>query len=154
MKIKALLVLLFICCAFGVFADGVDERVRNRLNSKNFQYEIDDENDFKIIVTLDNGRTQLLWINSNTQKFKNMEIREVWSIGYKGDLSYNIMKTMLRDSETLKIGAWGTNKDNDRAIFSAKIPANLDADNLIGIIFLVGESADELEKEFHGNDDL
>ena len=154
MKIKALLVLLFICCAFGVFADGVDERVRNRLNSKNFQYEIDDENDFKIIVTLDNGRTQLLWINSNTQKFKNMEIREVWSIGYKGDLSYNIMKTMLRDSETLKIGAWGTNKDNDRAIFSAKIPANLDADNLIGIIFLVGESADELEREFHGNDDL
>ena len=148
------LVCLLVCAASMVFAGSPDYRVKSRLDAKGFNYKIDDEGDFRIILKFDNGRTQLLWVNSNTENYKGMEIREVWSTGYKGYISSNIMKNLLRGSQTKKLGAWGVNKDFNRAYFTAKIPADLDRDALINTIWFVGEAADEFERDYMGGDDL
>ena len=147
--------VLLVCCVIGsVFAGSPDNRVKNRLDSRDFKYKITDSGDFRIIVELDNGRTQLLFVNSETETLNNMEIREVWSVGYKGSMTAAVMRNMLRRSEKLKIGAWGINEAGDRGYFTAKIPANLETDDLIKVIFVVGEAADELEKDVVGTDDL
>ena len=137
-----------------MLADAPDMRVKNRLDAREFKYEITKAGNFKAIIECDNERTQLVYINSATERLGNMEIREVWSLGYKGTLTNSIMRRMLRSGEEFKLGAWGCNEDEDRAYFTAKIPANLPAADLVKVIFAVGKAADKLEAESLGNDDL
>ena len=154
MKIKTLSIMLLLLGCSVLFAKAPDYRVKNRLDARDFKYKITENGNFRMIIKLSNNRTQLVFVQSNTSKLGNMEIREVWSVGYKGQLNASVMRNMLRRSEKLKLGAWGINSDEDRGIFTAKIPAQLPAEDLVKTIFTVAEAADELEQDVHGSDDL
>ena len=60
-----------------------DMRVKTLLDAIGTNYEIDAEADFKLEWEYDNGRTQIVYVNSNTEEYENMEIREVWSFAHK-----------------------------------------------------------------------
>jgi hypothetical protein len=139
-----------------------DARVRKALESAGLKYEIASDNTYKITIGLDNGRTQVVLVDSDTNKLNGakMEFRDVYSLGYKvnGALSQEIANKMMMQSHDKKIGAWEifTQKDDSNrfAMFTAKIDAEMNGTNLKKIIESVGSIADDMEKELtNGKDD-
>uniref|UniRef100_A0A7C4CC45 YbjN domain-containing protein n=1 Tax=candidate division WOR-3 bacterium TaxID=2052148 RepID=A0A7C4CC45_UNCW3 len=136
-----------------------DARVRKTLTEAGIEFTVDDDGDFKLIRTLDNGRTQLVYINSGTETFKNLEIREVWAPAHKttGQFPAKVANDLLLDSFRKKIGAWQTIfKESDNsylAVFAAKIDADADAPSLNACITAVAQSADEMEEKLTGDKD-
>ena len=135
-----------------------DARIKAALDRQDIKYEIDDDGDFRIIFPTDDDgdRTQLVFVNSNVEKYGDkLEIREIWSLGYKNDGSVPpaLVKKAAKMSRDYIVGAWEVVGDNRLAIV-AKVPANLDDDTLLGTIGSVGRKADAFEKDTLGTDDL
>lgn len=141
-----------------VYGATPDTRVKSILEQLDLKYKINDNGDFKLIFTLEDKRTQLCFINSDTETYEGMEIREIWSPAYKstGPFSSTIANTLLEDSFKRKIGAWQSLVQSDGknriAIFSAKIDANCDALTLGSTIMAVVRAADEMEQTLTGTD--
>ena len=130
-----------------------------RHQSWGYEYTIDSDNDFKTVYKLDNGRTQLCFVNSNTEIYGLFEIREVWSPVYKseGQLPAWLANKLLEESYTKKLGAfevWTKSDGNTRlVIFCAKIDAGCPGSDLDDAIKAVSITADIMEKELTGNSD-
>jgi hypothetical protein len=139
-------------------AQSGDTRVKAALDKLGLKYEVDKDGDFKIVMKVEGGRTQLAWITSNTEKFGGMEIRQVFSPGYKsnGNLPSDIANQLLTDNARKKLGAWQTFKSDQTslAVFSAKIAANGSAAELSDSLEAVLYSADEMEKTLTRKDDF
>lgn len=158
-----ILVLFSIVLAAPVFAQvGVtksgDARIRKALESKGFKYSVTDAGNFKCTFNVDDNRTHLVFINSGTQSYRGMELREVWAIGLKanGGFSAQIANDLLQDTERRKMGAWKVIKEDDThyAVFFVVIDANADAETLVSAIKIVIDVADEIEEKITKADDF
>lgn len=160
MKKLALVIASMVLAATALHADrsAADKRVAPLLDAINKPYNIDNDGDYKLIVKFDDGRTQLLYVNSNTNTYGNMEIREVWSAALQSEdgLTYDQMKRLLTHNDSVKIGSWRIMKigGKDTAVFAVQMPAETDADTLKNVIKAVSVTADEMEKEMLGTDEL
>ena len=134
-----------------------DARVERMLDALELKYEIISDGDFKLGNRLDSGRTQILFVNSNTEKYQNMEIREIWSVAYISDdlASSTIMRKLLKDNGTRKLGSWKlwTNNGKEVAVFYAQIAADADRYAFLSALQIVSQTADEMEKDLTGKDD-
>ncbi len=135
-----------------------DDRVEKLLVALGLKYKIDGDGDFKLGFGLDKGRSQLVWVNSNTSSYRGMEVREVWSIAYESTVEFpaDVSFKLLRKNRAMKLGAWEAAKMGDKyyAVFSVKISANSDAETLRSVVNFVVEAADEMEQELVGKDDF
>lgn len=135
-----------------------DRRVAPLLDKAGIDYSIDDDGDYKIILDVGDGRTQLLYVISNTNQVDNMEIREVWSFSVikEDGLTYEELDRMLRENARLKLGCWQvvTNSGKDVALFCVQMDANSNSETLGNIVRYVASKADALEKDILGTDDL
>ncbi len=129
---------------------GGDPRAQRALDSKGLKYVITDAGDLKLLFDLDNGRSQLVFVNANTEKFADLEIREVWSIASIGDgiLDLELMRYLLKRNGEVKFGAWRVfDSDEGEAIlaFAAQVAAEADGDTLSSVLHFVSNQADQLE---------
>jgi hypothetical protein len=87
-----------------------DPRVRAILEAEDIKYEVDSDGDYKIVIGFEDNRSQAVFINSNTENFAGVEIREVWSIGLRGSgqLSAEMANELLRRNSQYKVGGWST----------------------------------------------
>lgn len=137
-----------------------DARVRTRLDTAQVKYTVNNLGNFIVSWNVGkNGRSQGTIINSHTQTYKNMEIREVWSVAYKGPrLTRDALAKLLIDNGEKKIGAWEIasdgNSGTEAVIFTVKVPADISADQLRAMSSVVAETADEVEEKLDGGDDL
>jgi hypothetical protein len=134
-----------------------DERVAKLLKSVDVKYTVDDDGDFRIVNRLESGRTHLLFANSKTQHLGTLEIREVWAVAYSAaEIPADVLLKLLRANAKVKLGAWQVVKVNDRqaAVYSAQIAADTDATGLLLALQAVSETADTMELELTGKDDL
>ena len=150
-----------------------DPRIKAALDEIGYKYEMTAENDYKLVPiqteqvgTDANGkpkwRSQLVYVNSNTEKYGTLEIREVLSPAFlsNGPLSATLANRLLRENNTVKLGSWrlvvinsGPNAGKYLAMFAAQIGANSDAESLRLAIKSVILIADRMEKEITGADD-
>ncbi len=56
-----------------------DPRVEKALKKLGLKYEVDKDGDFKLVFSVEDDRTQVVFINSTTETLGKMEIREIWS---------------------------------------------------------------------------
>jgi hypothetical protein len=162
MKIKVVAIVLAAACSVGFAQVGAkkphDNRVKQVLEEAELKYEIDKDGDFKTGNKFDNGRTQLAWVLSNTNKLGNLEIREIWSIGYASEsrIPDRILRKLLEQNRKVKLGAWQIRKmgDQEVAVFSAQVAADADKETLLLALQAVTSTADEMEKELTGKDAL
>lgn len=132
-----------------------DAVVKAQLESKGTPFTVDEDGDFKITVRTTDDRTQLVWVRSAQESTDHFKVREVWSPGYRapaGDFSAAIANNLLERSNTLKLGAWV--KQGDVAMLVIKIPADASADALDEAIDLAAATADAVERELLGTDEL
>ena len=154
-------------------APAADPRVKAALDRIGYKYELNDQNDYKLtpIQTEQTGtaadgkpiwRTQLVYVNSNTERYGSLEIREVLAPAFlsSGPLSATIANRLLRENNTVKLGSWrlvqinsGPNTGKYLAMFAAQINADSDPESLRLTIKSVILIADRMEKELTNADD-
>ncbi|MEJ7575503.1 MAG: hypothetical protein WKF74_00700 [Pyrinomonadaceae bacterium] len=139
-----------------------DPRVRAALDSLGMPYEIDGDGDYKLTLNVpnSNGRTQLVYINTRTERLGSMEIREVWApaIRSNGPFTEAISNQLLKISYDKELGAWQTmlfqNGQVYMAVYAAKIAAASDPQALRASIDAVLKTADAVELQVTGKDDF
>jgi hypothetical protein len=133
-----------------------DERVKAALEKMDWKYKVDEDGDFKVVMKLKDGRTQMAWITSKVETVGGLEIREVMSPGYavKGPLSAEVANQLLMNSSRKKLGSWrvANSQDKSLALFSVKVSANLSPEDLETALVVALHSADEMEKALSQED--
>ena len=134
-----------------------DIRVRRALESAELMFRVDSDGDFRLVFAEDDDRTQVVFINSQTSFYGSMEVREVWSCGYRPEegsaISRARLEYLLQKNAGYKIGSWSlTSKGN--VVFTVVVSANASADALDDAARAVANAADALEREWDGGDDL
>ncbi len=135
-----------------------DPRVRRALQQTDLKYDVDKDGDYKLHFTTEDNRTQLVFIESKTEQWGNMEIRVVRAAAYIGKvkLTRTKLESLLRDTARRKSGAWELVEagDTQMAQFTVKMSADCDPDGLKTVVWGVALAADAMEKELTNSDDL
>ena len=133
-----------------------DPAIEAQLKALDYKYEVDDDGDYKLVLDVDGKRTQLVFVRSKVEEYGGQRIREVWSAGYQmekdGAFPAVVANRLLEASMDSKMGGWG--KQGKAAIFIVRVPANAGKDVLDAAITAALNSADEMEQELTGKDDL
>ncbi len=127
-----------------------DRRAKQALDAIDKKYEIDEDGDFKIIDAYEDGRSQIIFVNSATEMFGDMEVREVWApiMVTNENLSAQVANDLLRDSDKMKIGGWVLQQVAGGAavVFKAKVAAEAAAKADVMAAMIVKVSLDELQE--------
>lgn len=135
---------------------GGDPRIRAQLEALGYKYELDKDGDFVLTFALDKKRSQMAYVLSGTQRYGELEVREIWSPAYRGSdrqLPADVANRLLEDSQLSKMGGWV--KQDGVAVFVVKIDAGAAQNDLDDAIDYVVRAADQMEAELtHDQDEF
>ena len=134
-----------------------DSRVQALLHELDLKYDIDGDGDFRVAFELENGRTQLAFIRSETSQFEKFDIREIFSVAHisEGALDRDLANALLIYNAHVKLGSWRVERqENNTCIvaFAVQIAANTDAKSLYTALRLVIDTADDIERKLDEED--
>jgi len=133
-----------------------DPRVGKMLQGLNIAYTITDNANYEIEYDLASGRTQYVYIMSETQKYRGMEVREIWSNAgvLQEDPELDLLYALMEESGTNKIGAWVLEEQDDGILlfYSIKIPVSHTQEDLRQSIAFAAEVADSWETDLFEDD--
>lgn len=132
-----------------------DQRIKKALDELDVKYMIDEDGDYAITITYEaEGRSQLVYVVSETDSIEGFEIRDVFSYAVRDKApTLEMTSDLMRTSNKSLIGAFEMTSGGN-ILYIAKIPANLPPKQLHGIIRAVAAYADDAEKEILGSDEL
>ena len=138
-------------------APAADAGIKAQLAALDYQYELDDDNDFKLVFEVgEEGRSQIVYILSAVESYGEHKVREIWSPAYASpgdDFAAPIANRLLEASNSAKLGGWV--KQGRNAVFVVKIPADASKEALDDAISAASGLADAMEAELSpGKDDL
>ena len=151
---RPLLIAASLLCLAATPAHAGDASVEARLDARGVKYQIDDDGDYKVVVSYEKEqRTQLVFVSGATESVKGLSVREVFSpAGRVADDGVGSKAlTLLEESRTQKIGAWEVS--DDILYYVIKLPDSVDATQLEAAIEIAAESADNKEIELSGDKD-
>jgi hypothetical protein len=135
----------------------LDSRVESALKDGRLEYAVD-EGDFRLVYRLGQGRSQAVWVASKTARITQLEIRDVWSLAFRGtgQVPPEMAKRLLTENARMVLGAWQVNQAPDKflVVYLAQVPADTDAASLQEVVEAVAVSADRMEKELTGGDEF
>ncbi|HVK06154.1 MAG TPA: hypothetical protein VM490_21975 [Armatimonadaceae bacterium] len=136
-----------------------DPRVKAALEKLKYAFTVNANKAYVLTFTLkDQKRTQAVFVNSSTEKYGPVEVREVTSTAYKvkGKIAADQAQRLLADNDRRKWGAWRTVEDGDATfvIYAVQLPADADAETLDNAIDAVMFTADAMENEMTKADDF
>ena len=136
-------------------SENVDQRVKKVFDEFGMKYKIDSDGDFRVIYRLEEERSHLAIIFSNTFEFAGFEMRRIEAIAMKANkIGENAMRYALRQSLKTKVGHWELREANDEEalVFVENVGATLDGKRMNDVIFAICHEADELEKKASDQD--
>ena len=138
-------------------AGKADPRVETQLKALDLKYEVDKDGDYKLVYDLGENRTQVVFINSATNKVGDMEVREIWSPAMAGQEAPDakVLQKVLEYSQDRVIGAWQAMGGENTCVldYAVKLPVEC-SDKMLGVAAIVAaNSADKMEKELSGGKD-
>lgn len=146
--IQRLALAVLLSLPLAASAADPDPKIAKHLDSLGYDYEIDGDGDYKLVMSLDGGRTQLVFVRSPVETYGQQRIREIWSPAYKSPTAAFpgvVANRLLEASNNLKLGAWV--KQDQHAVLVVKIAADASAKTLDEAINAAVSSADEIERE-------
>ncbi len=156
-RLMPMTVLAVLAAATAVPAAAQDASVARRLNDQGIDYDIDEDGDFKIMINYsDEGRSQLVFVSGGSQTVSGLSVREVFApagrVGRDGINGSAALK-LLNSSAQMKIGGWEIR--GDVLYFVAKVLDSASSQELVNLVSVVAETADNEEIELSGDrDDL
>ncbi|HUI73152.1 MAG TPA: hypothetical protein VL354_21710 [Spirochaetia bacterium] len=135
-----------------------DPRVAEQLNRLGLHYTITTSGNYSIKYSLDNGRSQTVYIMGQTEKYQDTEIREMWSRAgtYDAVPPADVLQGLLEESGTKKIGFWSIEKDDAGGYivyFSVRVPVYVKDSDLGALLGLTADTADQKESELFDVDE-
>lgn len=135
----------------------IDTRIKKLLDSKNINYSITKNGDFRINLITEESpkeRTQRIFIYSKKESYHDIEILNIESIGFKipkNSIKMPVLIDLLEKNGALKIGAWSmyeykSDPEYYSFSFEVKVASNISAEELVTLFNFVGIQADEKEK--------
>jgi hypothetical protein len=138
-------------------ASAPDPRVESALKGAELGFRID-AGDYRLDYTVDESRSQRVWVASGTTSLPPLEVRDVWSVAArrKGTVPADLAVHLLQENARMVLGAWQVNQGKDEylVVFSAQVDADADAAALREVIEVVMYSADRIEQELSGKDEF
>lgn len=141
----------------GTTAKRGDVRVQRVLDTLKLRYEVQTSGNFKLVpIDVGNKRTQLAYIDSATDVYENLDIREVWApaAAFRGQLSAATANKLLQQKP--KFGGWRVYYDGTNSLiyFAVHISADSDAETVKTALQIVTRAADTMELELTSKDDF
>lgn len=132
-----------------------DPRVERALDAQGVTYSVEPNGDYRMLYTVSDDRTQLVWVRPLVYGEGSVDTREVFSYAMTLEptdtLPAATVNDLLRRNDGYSVGAWG--RSDTRLIFSARVAANASPEVLTNTIELVLNTADQVELELTGTDD-
>lgn len=131
-----------------------DETIVALLEELEYDYEIDEDGDFRLLFEFDDERSQLVWIRNRTYESGGVAMRDVWSTAFKLPgkyLSVKLSHRLLGESWDGVMGGWAL--DREHVVYMVKLPAEASAELLDAAIGEAIDQADKLESERSQVDD-
>jgi hypothetical protein len=150
------LIGVFASCASAIDQAPQDKKIGKLLDEIKYNYQVDKDGDYLVMIRTEENKIQHIWINSATVSFYSVEIREIWAVAYRSNspFSAETKNSLLKRNCVIMFGAWSVvpdNKNGEAIVFRAKLPATLNAKNLEDVITFVlitiSGMEDELAKE-------
>lgn len=139
-------------------ANEPDQRVAEQLDEIGWKYEVDADGDFRLVFRYPDGRTQIVFINSQTESLGPMEIREVWAAGFRvdKDADKSVFQSLLEENELVKLGAWRLVQagEDSVAVFAVQLPADADTELLRLATDVAGITADKAGQQNSEEDEF
>ncbi|MGM9992486.1 MAG: hypothetical protein ACI376_06540 [Candidatus Bruticola sp.] len=136
------------------------KRIEKLLEEADLTYDIDDDNDYNIVMDLsdedneeDKGRSQLVIVSCEKHEISanGPNMLHVYSKAADlDDLSKSDFQELLEESCSHNVGGWEL--AGGSLIFTAKVPDSIGADDFRSIIEYVAQVADEKEAEYSDED--
>jgi hypothetical protein len=162
-KIEIFIMLVLLAVSIYTYAKPVeinyDSRVKSSLDNLGLEYSITGTGNFKVLFETGEGRTQLVFISSDTEKLGEMEIREIFAIAAilePDDLSQSSLFSLLELNDNYMLGAWQIHGERGDylLLFSVKMSANTTQSALYDLIELAAIVADDMEQKLTNKDDF
>lgn len=136
-----------------------DLRVKRLLDTIGYNYSITSDGDFRLNFQINDERSQVCFIDSDTCNINNIELRRIWSVAYTYPryLDIDTANSILIRNYQYKIGSWGLGQLNNGQFFLAffiQIAAETDPSTLEITLNIVSSEADKMEKELTGEDNF
>ncbi|PIE18762.1 MAG: hypothetical protein CSA66_03820 [Proteobacteria bacterium] len=133
-----------------------DARVRQALDAAGLSYTVTEPGEFRLVMSLQSGRSQVVLVTSRTYALMGVEIREIWSVAndYSAGIPVDDANQLLERNTGFKLGAFALRAfgEVEAAIFLAKVPATSRADAMRAAIWAVAYAADAAEADLSGQD--
>ena len=134
----------------------IDQRIEPLLRELGIDFKIDEDGDYQAVFQLHDNRSQRVVISSMTSNLADLEIRKIYSVGYRSEapLTQNIANLLLGINHHSRLGAWQVmeSRSNYYAAYNVQVAADTDAQTLMAVIKAVAESADSIEDYLTGKD--
>ena len=135
-----------------------DPRVARLLTEAGLSYAVDDEGDYRLSFSLDDGRSQVAWVASATARVGALEVRDLWSIAYRstGQVPQEVANGLLQANARQTLGAWQVQRSGEEylVVFSAPVDVRTDAKTLALALDAVMKTADAMEQALTGKDEF
>ncbi|GAA4865665.1 YbjN domain-containing protein [Luteimonas vadosa] len=129
--------------------------VEARLQSRDFRYEVDEDGDFKIVLSWQKeARSQLVYVAGKADQAGDLAIRQVFAPAASlegAGLSPEALRALLRDNARRALGHWAIN--DSHLLYVINVPDDIDAQGLETAINVAAEAADGKELELTGDKD-
>lgn len=149
-------ILLFACTLPLAHAEEqADSSVARKLDAFDTPYVVDDDGDYRILVRLEDDRTQLVWVRSQVHTSGSQNIREIWTYGLRSEdrrLPPHIANRLLQENFELVQGTWARHDGN--AVLVIRIDADAEARVLDESIDLAASLGDQMEQRLVSGDEL
>lgn len=160
-NVKAIVIAAVLAAlATPAFAQsGADPRVKEALEAAGLKYSVNSSDNFKVVYQMDSDpdRSHLVFIVSRTSTYRDLEIREIWSVAAILDAfpDDEVVHRLLAMNSTAKLGAWAIEESEGEVwvMYTVKVPFDLSPEELNDAIYFVAEVCDELESELTGSDE-
>lgn len=159
-KILFLAAVISALASAAAFAQSeADPRVKDALEAAGLKYSINSSNNYKVVYRMDSDpdRSHLAFIVSKTSTYRDLEIREIWSVAaiLESYPDEELVHRLLAMNSTAKLGAWAIEASEGEVwiMYTVKVPYDLSPDELNDAIYFVAEVCDELESELTGADE-
>jgi hypothetical protein len=138
-------------------ADPVQQNIiAESLDAAGLTAAVDDDGDFRLLINLGEGRSQLVYINTRTVTLGPYTIREIWSpaLMFSDGIDADLARELLEENNRLKLGAWCLQPVGDKtaAVFKVKVAAEAveSLNDLRTLLDIVARTADALERRKPG----
>ena len=114
-------------------------------------YETTDAGNVRIIYTLEDDRTHLVFVYGDTYTYEGVEVREIKAtaagLASKKDYDQELLLDLMELNFDNKIGAWQLKVTEERSFleFGLRIPVEVSDSDLKAYLELAGQKADEME---------